>query len=72
VASRLQCLHHPEIEWEDWKNAGKLGAALAKRGSSKIPLTDLVIATVALRLDWQVYSTDPHFDLIPELKKFEA
>jgi len=72
VASRLKFLHRPEIEWDDWKNVGKLGALLAKRGHRKIPLTDLVIATVALRHNWEVYSTDPHFSLVPELRKFES
>jgi hypothetical protein len=32
--------------------------------------TDLVIGVVAHRLNTWVYSTDPHFDLIPNLKRF--
>jgi hypothetical protein len=31
---------------------------------------DLVVASVARRLDVSVYSTDPHFDLVPDLKRY--
>jgi hypothetical protein len=33
-------------------------------------LTDLVVAAVARRCNAWVYTTDPHFDLIPDLKRY--
>lgn len=33
-------------------------------------MTDLVVAAVALRQGWSVYTTDPHFDSITDLKRF--
>jgi predicted nucleic acid-binding protein len=69
VASRLRQAHELAIEWEDWREAANLGRNLIANGD-RLPLTDLVVATVAIRHDVFVYSTDPHFDRIPNLKRF--
>jgi hypothetical protein len=69
VASRLRMAHYVEAGWDDWRAAAELGRELARKGN-KLPVTDLVVAVVAMRLRASVYSTDPHFDLIPGLKRF--
>lgn len=69
VASSLKGLHFPEPDWDDWRATAKLGRQLAANGN-RLPLTDLVIASIALRHDHAVLTTDPHFDLIPKLKRF--
>ena len=69
VASLLRGMRCPEIIWNDWPEAARLGRRLAAAGHC-VPLSDLVLATVARRLDAEVYSTDPHFDLITDLKRF--
>ena len=69
VASRLRLAHYLEPSWDDWRNAAALGRELAGGGHG-IPLTDLVVAAVARRLEASVFSIDPHFDLIPGLKRF--
>ena len=69
VASRLRLAHCPDIEWDDWQNASILGRSLMARGH-KLPLTDLVVATVANRIDASVYTTDPHFDCVPSLERY--
>ena len=48
VASRLQLAHYVEVAWEDWRAAANLGRDLAAKGN-QLPLTDLVVATVARR-----------------------
>ena len=68
VASRLRLTHYWEPDWDDWINAATLGRSLAAKGHV-IPLTDLILASVAMRLDVSVYSTDPHFDLFENLKR---
>jgi len=68
VASRLRLAHYIEPTWDDWRNAAALGRELAAKGHD-IPLTDLVIATVARRAKAAVFSSDPDFDLIPDLKR---
>lgn len=71
VASRLRLAHYVETNWEDWRAAADLGRDLAAKGH-RLPLTDLVVAAVAKRLDAFVYSTDPDFDLIDDLKRFRS
>jgi predicted nucleic acid-binding protein len=68
VASRLRLAHYLEPSWEDWRNAAALGRELAASGHD-VPLTDLVVAALALRVEAFVFSTDPHLDLIPGLKR---
>lgn len=69
VASRLKLAHYTTLEWDDWREAATLGRELAANGHN-LPLTDLVLAAVAMRLGAAVYSTDPHFDVISGLKRF--
>jgi predicted nucleic acid-binding protein len=69
VASRLQLAHYVEVGWDDWRAAADLGRDLAAKGN-KLPLTDLAVAAVARRCRSWVYTVDPHFDLIPDLKRF--
>ncbi len=69
AASRLKNLGWREVEWDDWREAAALGRELAANGN-RIPLTDLVIAAVAMRNDIAVYTSDPHFDLFPDLQRY--
>jgi predicted nucleic acid-binding protein len=69
VASRLRMAHYVEANWGDWHAAADLGRYLASKGN-KIPLTDLLVAVVARRCNAWVYTTDPHFDLITDLKRY--
>jgi len=69
VASRLRMTHYVEAGWDDWHAVAELGRELATRGN-KVPLTDLLVTVVALRCDAWVYTTDSHFDLFDQLKRF--
>jgi predicted nucleic acid-binding protein len=69
IASRLRMAHYVELTWNDWRAVAELVRELAGNGH-KLPLTDIAVAIVAKRLDAFVYSTDPHFDLIPNLKRY--
>jgi predicted nucleic acid-binding protein len=69
VASRLKMAHYVEADWDDWRAAADLGRDLAAKGN-KLPLTDLLVATIAERCQAWVYTSDPHFDLISDLKRF--
>ncbi len=69
VASRLKLAHYVEADWDDWRAVADLGRDLAAKGN-KVPLSDLSLAAVARRCQAWVYTTDPHFDLIPDLKRF--
>lgn len=69
VASRLRAAHYVDLRWDDWLRASQLGRNLVAK-DHRIPLTDLVIMAVSRRLDISVYSTDPHFDLVPDLNRY--
>lgn len=57
-----------------WDAVGDTIAALRLQGVT-VPFPDAVIATLALELDVEVWSTDPHFPLmqrrLPKLKLFQ-
>jgi predicted nucleic acid-binding protein len=69
VMSRLQLAHYVEVEWDDWRRAADRGRELASHGH-KLPLTDLVVAAAVKRRDAWIYSSDPHFDLMPDLRRY--
>jgi predicted nucleic acid-binding protein len=69
VASVLRGVHYLEVTWDHWRAAAHLGSQLASRGH-QLPLSDLATAAVALESHRAVYSTDPDFDVIPNLKRF--
>ena len=69
MASRLRLAHYLEPTWEDRRSAAALGRQLAAAGHD-VPLTDLVIAALARRVQAFVFSSDPHFDLIRGLKRY--
>ncbi len=69
VASSLRGLRYVEIQWDDWREAARLGRRLAAKGH-QLPLTDLTLAAIASRLNCAVYTADPHFDFIGGLKRF--
>ena len=58
-----------EATLETWVQAGRISFGLRRKGIT-IPTTDLVIATVAIQNECQVFSLDPHFNKIPNLKLF--
>ncbi len=70
VGSRLKLSHYVEADWSNWRSAAELGRNLAAVGH-RLPLSDLLVAAVALDLGASVYSTDPHFDLIPDLRRLQ-
>ena len=71
IASLLRGVHYVEIAWRDWQEAARLGRRLAARGY-RPPLSDLALAAVAIRLDAEIYTSDPHFDLIGEARRYSA
>ena len=69
VASRLRLAHYVEANWDDWRAASETGRELAAR-NHRLPISDLVLAAVARRCNAAVYTTDPHFDLLPDLRRY--
>jgi predicted nucleic acid-binding protein len=57
-----------ETSFAIWRRAGELSLALRRRGIT-VPLSDLVVAGLALEHGCAIYTLDSHshFDRIPDL-----
>src|SRR5438132_3170159 len=58
VASRLRLARYVEATWDHWRVAAELGRELAA-GGDQLPLTDLVLATIAKHRNAWIYTTGP-------------
>jgi hypothetical protein len=67
VSKSLEPLSFMEMNREKWQMAGEISASLRRKGVT-IPLSDILIASVALNQDCEIFTTDPHFDSIPGLR----
>lgn len=63
----LQALPHLEMTRELWLSAGRLSATLRKNGHI-LPLSDIIIATVAIHHGCAVLTVDRHFTAITGLE----
>jgi len=59
-----------DCEYGDWINAGSSSRSLRKKGTT-IPLTDVLISTLAIRYDMKVLTLDKHFIGIEDVKLLE-
>ena len=67
VINAFQAMPKLEMTAASWISAGRISANLRKNGHT-IPLSDIIIATLAQENDCSVLTIDQHFDLIPNLK----
>ena len=65
----LAALPYYEVNRSTWSRAGDLSAQLLRRGVT-LPLSDLVIAALALERACHVYNLDTHFKTIPGLRLY--
>jgi predicted nucleic acid-binding protein len=70
ILSNLTGLRFLTDTFTTWRRAGALSASLRRKGIT-IPLSDFVIAALALEHRYQVYALDPHFDHIPGLSLYK-
>lgn len=66
VLNAFQAVPHMEMSAKLWITAGRLSSALRKKGLT-LPLSDIIIATLALENKIPVLTIDRHFDAIPGL-----
>ena len=60
----LKSIHYLSTEDSDWLQAGQLAQQLRKKGLT-LPLTDVLIATIAQRYAVPVLTVDKHFQYLP-------
>ena len=67
VKQNLEKLPYLEMTRDIWKAAGEISASL--RGTRiTIPLSDLIVAGLALSGDHEIFTIDPHFEKIDGLR----
>ena len=67
VKQSLEKLPYLEITRNIWEAAGEISSSLRGTGIT-IPLSDLIIAGVALSGDHDIFTIDPHFEKVDGLK----
>jgi predicted nucleic acid-binding protein len=71
LSSLLEGCDYLDTARADWRRAGELAGQLRDRGWT-IPLSDLIIAALALSHDQLLLTADRHFKHIPGLRHFMA
>ena len=71
VEDHFTALPYQEATREAWRVAAQLARNLRSDGKT-VPLSDLLIAAIAMENDRSVFSTDPHFNVIPHLTLYES
>ena len=66
LSEALLALRYYEVTQATWLRTGNLSAQLLRKGVT-LPLSDLIIAALAIEHDCRVYSLDAHFTKIPGL-----
>lgn len=64
LSDALLALPYYEVTQSTWLQTGDLSAALLRKGVT-LPLSDLIIAALAIEQDCRIYSLDTHFKKIP-------
>jgi len=70
IKETLTALPFLEPSLTTWIGAGRISFSLRRKGIT-IPTTDLIIGSLALENHSTVFTLDPHFRKVPNLKIFE-
>lgn len=67
VRESLERLPYLEMTPNVWEKAGEISASLRTKGIT-VPLSDLIIAALALSEDHEIFTIDPHFNEVRGLR----
>ncbi len=59
-----------ETKLTTWIDAGRISFSLRKKGIT-IPVTDIILGSLALESHCLIFTLDPHFNKIPGIKLYE-
>lgn len=71
ILSEVTGLSFLETDFAAWRRTGELSASLRAAGIT-LPMSDVVIAALAMEHNCQVLTLDPHFEQIPGLSLFRS
>ena len=67
LSDALAGLDYVEMREQTWRRTGDLAAELQSKGQT-LPMSDLIVAALALEHDLSVFTSDSHFLLVPDLR----
>lgn len=70
LSQTINAIPFLDCTYDDWTNAGSISFNLRKRGII-VPLTDIIIASVAIRNNAKICTFDQHFNQIPDVKLYK-
>ncbi len=71
VLGILSDLPYVEMSKSLWQKAGEISASLRKNGLN-LPLSDILIAAIAIKNNLKIFTLDKHFEQIPEVKIYKV
>lgn len=71
IVEALSDLNYIEMSKHLWQSSGEISAFIKKKGFS-IPLSDIMIAAIAIEYNLHIFTLDKHFDSIPNVKIYES
>ena len=71
VLEMLSDLPYVEMSQSLWQMASEISVSIRKKGLN-LPLSDILIAAVAIRNNFSVFTLDKHFEQIPRVKIYRA
>jgi predicted nucleic acid-binding protein len=69
LSEALLALRYYEVTPSTWQRTGDLSTQLLRKGIT-LPLSDLIVAALAIEHDCRVYSLDAHFKKIPGVQLY--
>jgi len=70
IEDKINALPYMEVSKNTWMEVGRTSFQLRKQGIT-VPLTDILIAIVARENGCEIYTLDPHFKKIPDVKLYK-
>lgn len=70
LSKHIDAIPYLECGEEAWRKAGLLSFSLMKVGKT-LPLTDILIAAVAMQHEASIFTLDGHFERIPEISLYK-
>lgn len=71
IISQLTGLNYVEMSVLLWRKAGELSKAMKKKGVT-LPISDILLAVIAIEFGLSVFTLDKHFESIPGVKLYKA
>jgi len=69
ILENIVVLPYLETTHQTWVSTGTLSYSLRRKGIT-VPISDLILASLADENDCLIFSLDQHFDSIPTVKKY--